>query len=269
MAFAPSDALYYTARRAGLSIDRYRKCQYNKGRQNFGPRKDTGLEGAIVMQKELTIEQLYDLDHTAAAPLLRRFTYPWEALPAIKAFILEVGPTLPAGEYELRGEDIWVAKSARIYPNVYLAGPCIIGPNTEVRPGAFVRGSALVGADCVVGNSTELKNVILFDHVQVPHYNYVGDSILGYCAHMGAGSITSNVKADKKLVVVHTEEPIETGLKKFGAMLGDHVEIGCNAVLNPGTVVGRHSTVYPTSCVRGFVPAYSIYKALGNLVKKV
>lgn len=221
------------------------------------------------MQTELTIENLYDLTHTAAAPLLRQLTYPWEALPAIRSFLLELGPTLPADQYERRGEDVWIAKDARIYPNTYLAGPCIIGPGTEVRPGAFIRGCALVGADCVVGNSTELKNVILFDHVQVPHYNYVGDSILGYFSHMGAGSITSNVKADKKPVVVHAAQPIETGLKKFGAMLGDHVEVGCNSVLNPGTVIGRCSNIYPTSCVRGFVPADSIFKAPGNLVKKV
>lgn len=221
------------------------------------------------MQVELTIQNLFDLSHTMAAPLLSKCTYPWEALAGIKEFILQLGPTLPKEEYEQRGENIWIAKSATIYPNNYIAGPCIIGPDTEVRPGAFVRGSALVGAGCVVGNSTELKNVILFDNVQVPHYNYVGDSILGYKSHMGAGSITSNVKSDKMLVVVHAEEDFPTGLKKFGAMLGDHVEVGCNSVLNPGTVIGRHSNVYPTSSVRGFVPANSIYKAKGNIVKKV
>ena len=221
------------------------------------------------MQVELTISNLFDLSHTMAAPLLSKCTYPWEALAGIKEFILQLGPTLPKEEYEQRGENIWIAKSATIYPNNYIAGPCIIGPDTEVRPGAFVRGSALVGAGCVVGNSTELKNVILFDNVQVPHYNYVGDSILGYKSHMGAGSITSNVKSDKMLVVVHAEEDFPTGLKKFGAMLGDHVEVGCNSVLNPGTVIGRNSNVYPTSSVRGFVPADSIYKAKGNIVKKV
>ncbi|MCH4240201.1 MAG: UDP-N-acetylglucosamine pyrophosphorylase [Oscillospiraceae bacterium] len=221
------------------------------------------------MQVELTIPNLFDLSHTMAAPLLSKCTYPWEALAGIKEFILQLGPTLPKEEYEQRGENIWIAKSATIYPNNYIAGPCIIGPETEVRPGAFVRGSALVGAGCVVGNSTELKNVILFDNVQVPHYNYVGDSILGYKSHMGAGSITSNVKSDKMLVVVHAEEDFPTGLKKFGAMLGDHVEVGCNSVLNPGTVIGRNSNVYPTSSVRGFVPADSIYKAKGNIVKKV
>ena len=221
------------------------------------------------MQVELTIPNLFDLSHTMAAPLLSKCTYPWEALAGIKEFILQLGPTLPKEEYEQRGENIWIAKSATIYPNNYIAGPCIIGPETEVRPGAFVRGSALVGAGCVVGNSTELKNVILFDNEQVPHYNYVGDSILGYKSHMGAGSITSNVKSDKMLVVVHAEEDFPTGLKKFGAMLGDHVEVGCNSVLNPGTVIGRNSNVYPTSSVRGFVPADSIYKAKGNIVKKV
>ncbi|WOC31953.1 MULTISPECIES: acyltransferase [Caproicibacterium] len=221
------------------------------------------------MQTELTIENLYDLTHTVAAPLLSKYTYPWEALSEIRAFLLQLGPTLSKEVYEQRGADIWIAKSAKIYPNNYIAGPCIIGPETEVRPGAFIRGCALVGAGCVVGNSTELKNVILFDNVQVPHYNYVGDSILGYKSHMGAGSITSNVKSDKKLVVVHADEDLPTGLKKFGAMLGDHVEVGCNSVLNPGTVVGRGSNIYPTSSVRGFVPANSIYKAKGNIIKKV
>lgn len=221
------------------------------------------------MQTELTIEKLYDLSHTAAAPLLSGFTYPWEALAGIKAFLLQLGPTLSKDEYEQRGENIWIAKSAKIYPNNYIAGPCIIGPETEVRPGAFIRGSALIGSGCVVGNSTELKNVILFDNVQVPHYNYIGDSILGYKSHMGAGSITSNVKSDKTLVVVHAGEDLLTGLKKFGAILGDHVEVGCNSVLNPGTVIGRGSNVYPTSSVRGFVPADSIYKAKGNIIKKV
>ncbi|MCH3972882.1 MAG: UDP-N-acetylglucosamine pyrophosphorylase [Oscillospiraceae bacterium] len=221
------------------------------------------------MHTELTIQKLYDLTHTAAAPLLGSCNYPWEVLPKIHDFILQLGATLSKEEYEQRGENIWIAKSAKIYPNNYIAGPCIIGPKTEVRPGAFIRGNALVGENCVVGNSTELKNVILFDNVQVPHYNYVGDSILGFHAHMGAGSITSNVKSDKALVVVHAAEDLPTGLKKFGAMLGDYVEVGCNSVLNPGTVIGRNCTVYPTSSVRGFVPESSIYKAKGNLVKKV
>ncbi len=211
--------------------------------------------------------ELYDLSRTAARPLLEKTEYPWEALPEIGGFILELGKTLPAGEYEQRGQDVWVHRTAKIYPNNYIAGPCIIGPETEVRPGAFIRGKALVGANCVVGNSTELKNVILFDNVQVPHYNYVGDSVLGYKSHMGAGSLTSNVKSDKTLVTVRAgEEKVETGLKKFGAMLGDNVEIGCNSVLNPGTVVGKGSRVYPLSMVRGLVPAGAIFKR-GEIVE--
>lgn len=221
------------------------------------------------MLKQLTIQQLFDLSHTAAAPLLSGCTYPWEALPKIHDFILQLGPTLPADQYEQRGENIWIAKSAVIYPNNYIAGPCIIGPETQVRPGAFIRGNALVGTHCVVGNSTELKNVILFDNVEVPHYNYVGDSILGFHAHMGAGSITSNIKSDRQLVVIHAEENLPTGLKKIGAILGDYVEVGCNSVLNPGTIIGRGCTVYPTSFVRGFIPENSIYKEKGNIVKKV
>ncbi len=217
--------------------------------------------------QEMQTKALYDLEHTAARPLLEKTEYPWEALAGLGDFILELGKTLSPEEYELRSETVWVHKTAKIYPNNYFAGPCIIGPNTEVRPGAFIRGKALVGADCVVGNSTELKNVILFDHVQVPHYNYVGDSILGYYSHMGAGSITSNVKQDKSPVIVRMgEDRVETGLKKFGAMLGDHVEIGCNSVLNPGTVVGRNSRVYPLSSVRGFVPADHLFKQ-GELVE--
>lgn len=213
---------------------------------------------------------LFDLTHTLAADLLERTEYPWEALGGIKQFIIEIGRTLPADEYEEVSEQVWIARDAKIYPNNYIAGPCIIGHETEVRPGAFVRGSALVGSHCVVGNSTELKNVILFDNVQVPHYNYVGDSILGYRSHMGAGSITSNVKSDKKLIVVRCgEERIETGLKKMGAMLGDGVEVGCNSVLNPGTVIGRNSNVYPTSCVRGTVPANCIWKNNGNVIEKI
>ena len=215
-----------------------------------------------------TIKDLYDLDHSIAGPYLAGFTYPWEALKGIKDLILELGPGL-GDEYEEISEHVWVHKTAEIYPTAYIGAPCIIGPNTQVRHGAFIRGSALIGADCVVGNSVELKNVILFDHVQTPHYNYVGDSILGYYSHMGAGSITSNVKSDKKLVVIHNgEEQLETGIKKVGAMLGDHVEVGCNSVLNPGTVIGRWSNVYPTSCVRGVIPEHSIFKNDGTVVKK-
>ena len=216
-----------------------------------------------------TINDLYDLDHTLAKDYLSQFTYPWEALKGIKDFILQLGPALDPEEYEEVSENVWVHKTAKVFPSAYLGAPCIIGPETEVRHCAFVRGSALVGRKCVVGNSVELKNVILFDNVQTPHYNYVGDSILGYYSHMGAGSITSNVKADKQLVVVKNgTERIETGIKKFGAMLGDHVEVGCNAVLNPGTVIGRNSNVYPTSCVRGVVPENSIWKNSGEIADK-
>ena len=218
-------------------------------------------------ESKLYTKELYDLTHTAAASLLESTTYPWEALPRIGQFIRELGKSLSPEEYEQRGEDVWIHKTAKIYPNNYIAGPCIIGPETEVRPGAFIRGNALVGAGCVVGNSTELKNVILFDSVQVPHYNYVGDSILGYKSHMGAGAVTSNVKQDKTPVIVHLGfRKVETGLKKFGAMLGDHVEVGCNSVLNPGTVVGRNSRVYPLSMVRGFVPGGMIHKNNGEIV---
>lgn len=214
------------------------------------------------------ISDLYDLEHTLAKDYLSSFTYPWEALSGIKEMILELGKTL-GSDYQEREEGVWVHKTAKVFPSAYLGAPCIIGSATEVRHCAFIRGSALVGADCVVGNSVELKNVILFDHVQTPHYNYVGDSILGYYSHMGAGSITSNVKSDKKLVVVHGQgENMETGIKKFGAMLGDHVEVGCNAVCNPGTVIGRNSNVYPTSCVRGVVPENSIFKDNGEIIKK-
>lgn len=218
-----------------------------------------------------TIQEMYDLDHTLAKYYLSQFTYPWEALKGIKDMIISLGEKLPEDEYDEVSEHVWVHKTAHVFPSAYLGAPCIIGPNTEVRHCAFIRSSALVGADCVVGNSVELKNVILFDHVQTPHYNYVGDSILGYYAHTGAGSITSNVKSDKTLVVVHdrvNHENIETGLKKMGAMLGDHVEVGCNSVLNPGTVIGRNSNVYPTSCVRGVVPANSIWKNNGTIVEK-
>ena len=211
---------------------------------------------------------LYDLTHTMAGNYLAGYEYPWQALKGIKELILSLGPTL--GEDYTEGAPTgWVHKTATVFPSAYLGAPCIIGANTEVRHCAFIRGSALVGENCVVGNSVELKNVILFDNVQVPHYNYVGDSILGYKSHMGAGSVTSNVKSDKTLVVVKTgPEQMETGLKKFGAMLGDFVEVGCNSVLNPGTGIGRHSNVYPTSCVRGMVPAGSIWKNDGTVVAK-
>ncbi len=219
--------------------------------------------------KELEVKELYTLSETLAAPLLSSVTYPWEALPKIGAFILELGKTLREEEYEKRGENIWIARSAKVAPTASITGPCIIGRDTEVRHCAFIRGNALVGDGAVVGNSTELKNVILFNKVQVPHYNYVGDSILGYKAHMGAGSITSNVKSDKLLVKVHTPEgDIETGIKKFGAMIGDEVEVGCGSVLNPGTVVGRNTNIYPLSSVRGVVPADSIYKKQGEVAEK-
>ena len=215
------------------------------------------------------ISDLYDLSHTAAKDYLSRFTYPWEALKGISSFIIELGKTLSPDEYDNPSENVWVHKTAKVFPTAYLGSPCIIGAGTEVRHGAFVRGSALVGENCVVGNSVELKNVILFDNVQTPHYNYVGDSILGYKSHMGAGSITSNVKSDKTNVVIKDgNEQLETGIKKIGAMLGDCVEVGCNSVLNPGTVIGRNSNIYPTSCVRGVIPADSIYKTGGVVVHK-
>lgn len=211
---------------------------------------------------------LFDLSRTLAGDYLARFAYPWQALDGIKELILALGPALGDG-YEERAPQVWVHETAKVAPTACLGAPCIIGPGTEVRHCAFLRGSALVGADCVVGNSVELKNVILFDKVQVPHYNYVGDSILGYRSHMGAGSITSNVKSDKTPVTVKNEgEVIETGRKKFGAILGDLVEVGCNSVLNPGTVIGPRSNVYPLSCVRVCVPADSIYKTGGVIVKK-
>ena len=214
-----------------------------------------------------SISELYDLTHTKAAEYLEGFTYPWEALKGIKDMILALGPTLRS-EYTQVSEGVWVHNTAKVAPTAYLGAPCIIGANTEVRHCAFIRGSALVGEGCVVGNSVELKNVIIFDSVQVPHYNYVGDSILGYKSHMGAGSITSNVKSDKTLVVIKTEPPIQTQQKKVGALIGDFVEVGCNSVLNPGTVIGRHSNVYPLSCVRGVIPANSIYKTGGIIVAK-
>ena len=221
------------------------------------------------MYSQLTVAKLFDLSQTQAETLLNRFQYPWEALPHIKEFILALGPSLPKDEYEEIKENVWAAKSAVIFPTAYLNGPVIIGKNTEVRHGAFIRGSALVGDSAVVGNSTELKNVILFNNVQVPHYNYVGDSILGYRSHMGAGSITSNVKSDKTLVTVKYQgEKITTGLKKFGAILGDCVEVGCNSVLNPGSVICPNSNIYPLSMVRGVVPPKSIYKTASEIAEK-
>ena len=213
--------------------------------------------------------ELFDLSKTRAADLLRECEYPWQALDKIGETILKIGAALSSEEFSHPKEDVWIAKDAVVYPTAWINGPCIIDSGAEVRHGAFIRGNALVGKNCVVGNSVELKNVILFDNVQTPHYNYVGDSILGYKAHMGAGSITSNVKSDKKLVVVKTPEGgIETRRKKFGAMLGDYVEVGCNSVLNPGTVIGSHTNVYPLSSVRGVVPANSIYKNRSEVVEK-
>ena len=221
------------------------------------------------MIKDFTIEKLLDLNETIASELFEGKTYPWEVLSEIKDFILKLGKTLDPEEYEYREGDIWIAKSAKIAPTASINGPAIIGKDTEVRHCAFIRGNAIVGEGCVVGNSTELKNVVLFNCVQVPHYNYVGDAVLGYKSHMGAGSICSNVKSDKQLVVVKDgEEKIETGLKKFGAMLGDHVEVGCGSVLNPGTVIGRNSNIYPLSSVRGVVPSDSIYKKGNEIVEK-
>ena len=212
---------------------------------------------------------LLDLEHTIARSLFEGTQYPWEALSGISELILKLGPTLPADEFDSPEEGVWIAKDAKVFPSAYIAAPCIIDHGAEVRHCAFIRGSAIVGKNCVVGNSAELKNVVLFDNVQVPHYNYVGDSILGYKAHMGAGSITSNVKSDKTLVVVKNgSELIETGRKKFGAVLGDHVEVGCNSVLNPGTVVGRNTNIYPVSCVRGVVPENSVYKDSEHIVPK-
>lgn len=218
---------------------------------------------------DLSTALLLDLSHTMAAPLLEKTAYPWEALPEIGRFVKELGASLPKEEYEEIEEGIWLHKTVKRFPNNYIAGPCVIGPETEIRPGAFIRGNALIGSGCVIGNSTELKNVIIFDVVQVPHYNYVGDSVLGYRSHMGAGALTSNVKQDKTLVTLALPggERVETGLKKFGAILGDQVEIGCNSVLNPGTVIGRGSRVYPLSMVRGAVPAGHIYKRAGELAE--
>ena len=219
--------------------------------------------------EQLTVKELYNLDETIAKDIFEGVTYPWEVLPKIGAFIVELGKKLPKDEYELAWENVWIAKSAKVAPTAYINGPAIIGKDAEGRHCAFIRGNAIVGEGAVVGNSTELKNVILFNKVQVPHYNYVGDSILGYKAHMGAGSITSNVKSDKTLTTIKTPEGvIETGMKKVGAMLGDEVEVGCGSVLNPGTVVGRHTNIYPLSMVREFVPANSIYKKRGEVVEK-
>lgn len=219
--------------------------------------------------EECKIKNLYNLEETIAKELLESVTYPWEALQKIEEFILKIGEKLDKEKYEKKGENIWIAKSAKIAPTAYINGPAIIGENAEIRHCAFIRGKAIVGEGAVVGNSTELKNVILFNKVQVPHYNYVGDSILGYKSHMGAGSITSNVKSDKKLVIVKNgKETIETGLKKFGAMLGDNVEVGCGSVLNPGTVIGSNTNIYPLSSVRGVVPKNSIYKNRNEIVEK-
>lgn len=219
--------------------------------------------------RDTEIRELYTLEETIAKDLFRDAVYPWEVLPRIGEFIMALGRTLPEDRYERRGDDVWIAKSATVYPSACINGPAIIDEEAEVRHCAFIRGNAIVGRGAVVGNSTELKNVVLFNKVQIPHYNYVGDSILGFRAHMGAGSITSNVKSDKTLVVVRAgDERMETGLKKFGAMLGDQVEVGCNSVLNPGTVIGRRATVYPTSMVRGFLPADSIYKKQGEIAQK-
>ncbi len=222
------------------------------------------------MNEDLTIVSLLDLSKTMAAAIFDGLTYPWEALPKISEFIMTVGPTLSPDEYEQRGENIWIAKSAKIAPTAYLSGPLIVCPNAEVRHCAFIRGSAVVGADSVIGNSTELKNCIIFQSTQVPHYNYIGDSILGYKAHLGAGAITSNLKSDRSMVTISVPEGrIDTELKKFGAIVGDNVEVGCNSVLNPGTVIGRNSTVYPLSMVRGIVPKDSIYKKQGEIANKI
>ncbi len=219
--------------------------------------------------QDAAIAALYTLEETIAGELFEGLTYPWEALPKIKDFIIALGEKLPEDKYERKEGNIWIARSAKVFPSAYIGGPAIIDEEAEIRHCAFIRGSAIVGKGAVVGNSTELKNVVLFNKVQVPHYNYVGDSILGYKAHMGAGSITSNVKSDKTLVVVKAGgESCETGLKKFGAMLGDHVEVGCNSVLNPGTVIGKNTNIYPTSMVRGVIPADSIYKRQGEIAGK-
>ena len=220
--------------------------------------------------EECKIENLYDLNQTIAKDIFNGVTYPWEVLPKIESFILELGNTLSEDEYEKREDNIWIAKSAKVAPTAYIKGPAIIGKDAEIRHCAFIRGKAIIGEGAVVGNSTELKNVILFNKVQVPHYNYVGDSILGYKSHMGAGSITSNVKSDKKLVVIkNMGEKIETGLKKVGAMLADNVEVGCGSILNPGSIVGRDTNIYPLSSVRGVIPPNSIYKNQNEIIDKI
>ena len=218
--------------------------------------------------ESIKIENMLTLEETIAKDLFDGAIYPWEVLPKIGDFIMELGKTLPEDKFEKVGDNVWIAKSATVFPSAYIQGPCIIDEEAEVRHCAFIRGNAIVGKGAVVGNSTELKNVVLFNKVQVPHYNYVGDSILGFRSHMGAGSITSNFKSDKSQVWVHGEEELETGLRKFGAMLGDDVEVGCNSVLNPGTVVCKNSNIYPVSCVRGVVPADSIYKNKTEIIKK-
>ena len=216
----------------------------------------------------IRITDLFDLEHTIAADYLKGFEYPWEALSGIKQLIIDLGKKLDPQEYTEVSENVWIHKTAKVFPSAYIGGPCIIGPETEVRHCAFIRSSALVGRHCVIGNSVEIKNAIIFDDCQVPHFNYVGDSILGYHAHLGAGSITSNIKADKKNILIHSDEDIVTGLRKVGAMLGDWADVGSNCVLNPGVVIGRHTNVYPSSCVRGVIPADSIYKTGGVIVKK-
>lgn len=219
------------------------------------------------MNEAVSIKNLFDLDETIAAGLFKDAVYPWEVLPKIGAYIVELGNTLSLDEYDKKGENIWIAKSAKVAPSAEINGPCIIGKQAEVRHCAYIRGNAIIGEGAVVGNSTELKNVVLFNKVQVPHYNYVGDSILGFKAHMGAGSITSNVKSDKSLVTIKApDSPIETGIKKIGAMLGDNVEVGCGSVLNPGTIIGRNSSIYPLSSVRGFVKEGSIYKKQSEVI---
>lgn len=220
--------------------------------------------------ENIKITNLFDLSHTLASDYLAGFTYPWEALNGISDLIITLGQKLSHDEYNNPAPNVWIHKTAQVFPSAYIGAPCIIGANTEVRHCAFIRGSVLVGENCVVGNSAELKNVIIFDNVQTPHFNYVGDSILGYKSHMGAGSITSNVKSDKtNIVIKYGDKTVDTGMKKIGAMLGDYVEVGCNSVLNPGTIVGRNSNIYPTSCVRGVVPPDSIYKNDGVIVKKI
>ena len=222
------------------------------------------------MYEQLKNKTLFNLDETIAKEIFSDVTFPWEVLQLIKDFIMALGKSLPEGEYEHPAEDVWIAKTASVAPSASISGPCIIGKNTEVRHCAFIRGSAIVGENCVVGNSTELKNVILFNNVQVPHYNYVGDSILGYKSHMGAGSITSNVKSDKsKVAIRYKGDVIQTGLKKMGAVLGNYVEVGCNSVLNPGCIIGSNTNIYPVSMVRGFIPKGSIYKRQGEIVGKM